>query len=235
MDKLRFAKSLIRKATTIQAPLACLDSKQANGVATDVFVKRSKFITKAEAKEKCIQALKQEYPTEKAFVLDLGTNELLQERCGTKTHCSVNVDDINLHRGFQSLIHGHPRFLCKDGNYYSAPLSIDDYRLFNNSRLHEIVAVDEFGRESKMVKNKDYKSLSSKKIKILEQELFKALFKTLPQETIIKIKENPNDANYAFSQVAKHQTTKAGMEALDNFWKNIAPSLNLTYTSNLTY
>lgn len=235
MDKLRLAKSLIRKTTTIQTPLASLDSKQAKTFATDIFTKRSKFITKAEAKEKCIQALRQESPIEKAYIFDLETNELLQEKCGTKTHCSVNIDDINLHKGFQSLVHGHPRFLCEDGNYYSAPLSLDDYRLFNNSRLHEIVAIDEFGRESKMIKNKGWKPLSGKKVKILEQELFKELFKTLPQDIIAKIKENPNDVNYAFRQVTKHQTTKAGMQALDNFWKSNAANLYFTYTSNLTY
>ena len=234
MDKLKFVTSLIRKTATVQ-PATYLNSRQVNNFATDIFTKHSKFITKAEAKEKCIQALKQEFPIEKAYVLDTERNILLQEKCGTKTHCQIDVDGINLHGGIQSLIHGHPRFLCEDGNYYAAPLSIDDYRVLNNSKLHEIIATDEFGRECKMAKNKNYKSLSAKRMQHLEQELFRSLFRTLPQEIINKIKEKPDDINYAFSQVEKQQMTKAGMKALNDFWKTNAASLNLTYISDFTY
>lgn len=238
MNILKLPVELIKKVTTMQVPKNMLGNSKFLSIPNDSFTSSKSVMSIPQAKHLCIKALKSKAPREEVYVINSATNQLIQHKVGTTTHCPIDISVINLTRGLLSLIHGHPCLICENGKYYTAPLSLDDFRILNSSKLHEIIAIDEFGRESKLVKGSNYKALSSKEMQQLEQEIFKTLIKTMPQQETIELLSKTDDdtiVNYAIKRAEQQQTTRVGMQALDCFWKKYVPKYNLSYSSNLIY
>ncbi|MCD7879711.1 MAG: hypothetical protein LUG16_07255, partial [Candidatus Gastranaerophilales bacterium] len=137
-----------------------------------------------------------------------------------------------------SLIHGHPQQKCKYNKWYTPPISLNDARILCESNLKEIIAVDKFGKTSKLAKKYDNQQFSVEDMQKIEMDIFSVLFKTLPENTINKVKKlgsNKIAADYAFKLATKQQKTKEGMEAINKFWKENADKYKLTYVSDLEY
>lgn len=211
-------------------------------INNDTFEKRSKATAFDKSIKICTEALKCDHPHEKCVLFDEEKNELLLQKTGDANSCAVSLKVVNKFGKCLSktdLMHGHPSVLSRDGREYTPPLSIQDFRFFNGSKLHKIIATDKNGKISSFEKTPDFKPLTKRELKELEKEIFAELFISLPDNFANYLAETRAAGMLSddeiFTIVEQSQLEKEGMAALDKFWKNKAQSLGLQYKSEMEY
>lgn len=208
----------------------------------DTFQKLSP-VTLDNVLERCVEALKSPTPFEKSIIFDKFTGQILQITKGDALSCPIDLKMIK-HVKSKNLIlvHSHLSQIQENGELFTAPVSLADFRVLNKSSLKSIIAVDQYGKTSALEKKNNFKKISDSQQKKIEKDLFIELFSSLSREKKNKISElmekdiSGELIEGEITNIIEHQQMDHnGMKALDYFWKKIAEKYDLEYKSDMVY
>lgn len=184
-------------------------------------------------KSRCINALKSENPHELAFIIDKKSGQCLGSFVGDEMSCAVDIPKTS---SSLILLHGHPQV-----NGSSMPVSLKDFLLMNESNIDKIVAYNNKGEFSFLQKTSAFRQLSHDEVVKLRAEYMRHIVKTASKEEAQKIDDLARYCvKHKGSELVKQGIAerlsalqyKSGGIIVDNFWKDLAPKLNLEYFSN---
>lgn len=188
-----------------------------------------------KAKAECIKTSKADVPYKKFFILDEKNNTIVGSIRGANLISLFNNPLFKKASSDSAIM-----YCCEKIKQNGKPIclfGLDDFKFLNATNVKTLIIVSESGDIIKISKNEKFQKLDIKQQETLTEEFFVTLYASLPDKTKQQIAcmGNIKNIDYLMGAIKIQELSQSGMKILDNFWKNIAPSLNLTYTSNLTY
>ena len=153
--------SIFRKNKSLAKPIEKAESNSVAPLKNDFKSTKELF---SYAKQRCIQALKQQEPYEHVVIADTRNNKVLAEFIGNSNSCDVSgIENLNLNKDYSVLIHGHPN---------STPISICDMNVLLRNNLGQIIAVDKNGKFSLVAKASNFSENIENSYKKFKKEHF---------------------------------------------------------------
>lgn len=212
------------------------------------------------AKERCMpHAFETENPQEYLVVIDKKTNKVAGEFEGDRHSVTLPLSFKTPKRA--SYVHPHP-INTTDGSNASTPVSWHDFVQLNKTEAEDIIAFNEKGEFSLLMKKPNFKKLSDEQIEELEishrkyimpeKEFISAIIPKLPKEfhgittykqLKAKVQELKNLGLYSdeFRQKCREVEAsfrKIGMDeirAVHQFWLDFGNKLGVIYRTNYSY
>lgn len=235
-QSMSFIKNVRSKLATFRASKVCQPDCQATVQNIPFYVPNLQQLDNMSAcKLKCIQALRGRKPFEKVFILDAETDNIIKDFNGDLNSCYI--DKKFLESSFVKILHGHVEF--EKG--VVAPVSFQDFKLLNDNKyIKEIIAYDSDGKESILKKTAEYKHLKRRKFNEIRERYIHYLMeyaapedrdKILQLQTYCKTHKNCKAVQSQIGELLTQlQYKKQGVDAIDKFFRDIAPELHLEYT-----
>ena len=235
-----FAKVNIQAVKMLKSskdvPIAIMNSD-----LQDVYTPQ-KIGTKAFIEKCCQESFKEDKPVEKVFLYDIKKDKLSRQFSGNEDTCNIQVSYLDeLTKEFIAY-HTHPN-LQKDGEEFFMPISLADFYMMNDFKsVKEMRVYGENNELCVLKKTPDFKKLSEEELKEMEQTFFDYLCSFPSEENKQRIDElgifdqKPEIDVDTYNLLVENllidlQQDKAGVKAINRFWKDNAPKYGLKYSS----
>lgn len=192
-----------------------------------------------KAKFKCIDALNSPNPVERVILIDKATGKIALERTGDAQNCAVMFSNFAPYKGRTFILHhGHPAI---DNKGTSLPVSLQDFLVMNDaSGLDQVIAYNKAGQQSYLKKKASFEKLNHSQVEKLKATYTKAILNgvnndtTKIQELMQYVKSHP-EARGVKAEIAERlnslQLHSSMKDNIDNFWRENASKVNMTYYS----
>ena len=192
-----------------------------------------------KAKFKCIEALNSPNPVERVILIDKATGKIALERTGDAQNCAVMFSNFAPYKGRKFILHhGHPAI---DNKGTSLPVSLQDFLVMNDApSLEQIFAYNKKGQQSYVKKKANFVKLDYSQVEKLKNNYTKAILDGENKETL-KIRElmqyvkTHPEARGVKAEITERlnslQLHSSMKDNIDNFWRENASKVNMTYYS----
>ena len=212
------------------------------------------------AKSRAIEALKCVDPHERLVILDKTSHKIIKEVEGNKH--SVNPAGVLIPQN-TSYVHGHPTIAIANGKTIATPISFQDFKAINEKNVKDIIAFNESGEFSALMKKADFQQLSEEQINyyqnihnvyaFYEKNLIKRISKKFPKklqncQSFQELKNNFLELRKKglnlekilkmlenCNDIIKNSIGKHESKGIHKFWKDYADELGVIYKTNYTY